>query len=661
MRIWGITGTNGKTTTTWILADFLHAAYITTVEVNTLKRTFHSGYTTPPADALASIYAEMREAGAKDCVMEVSSHAIVQDRVGFGKLTKFSGGAFLNLTEDHLDYHKTMEEYFRAKFLFAKRLAEQAAAENRKLPFVVCMDGEGAERMLHEAMNLEMLDVIPVTIAEPHFDLSQLALHGDFNKSNVLVAATLAEAAGVPHDAIQERIPQLRPRWGRFEKIACPHAYADVYVDFAHTPDAISKVLQAARQILPPFARLWIVFGAGGDRDAAKRPLMGAAAAHGADRVVVTSDNPRSENPLDIISEIEKGVTRVRPDASGFIAIPDRREAIGYALANAARGDIVLVCGKGHETTQEIAGVQYPFDDRAVAATWARDDFRLQLSAVDASSPGGAPVPREPADIAAQAAADLGELRLRRPHPPGCYVWRIRTNECGPDGFAKLPAILNLFQEAASLNAQELGFSRSNFMNQGENISWVLTRLKVKIERQPRWGDGISILTWPTTARKIAARRDFIILDSSTRKIGAATSEWMLIDLAARKIVSLPDSVGSLSDPAREPALKDDAFSQLRWTCTEPVDALEFHARRSDIDLNGHVNNVRYVEWMLECVPPERGFCKELELVFKSETFAGDRVLAEAVEVSDGVFMHKLSAPDGHVHVLAKSVWAQKE
>ena len=378
MRIFGITGTNGKTTTTWILAEFLKAAYITTVEVNTLKRRFYTGYTTPPLKMLEDIYKEMEDAGAKDCVMEVSSHAIHQNRVGFGTVTKFAGGAFMNISEDHLDYHKTMEAYFQAKLEFAKRLAQGVTARpdagRRELPpYVICMDGDESQRMLEEAGKLP-LNVLPVTIHNSRFDLSGLHLAGDYNKSNVLVAATLAEVAGVEHDEIQRMIPNLKPRWGRMEKIANPECRADIDVDFAHTPDGIEKVLAAARGFTS--GRLWIVFGAGGDRDPIKRPYMGEAAARRADFVVVTSDNPRSETPNAIISAIVEGARKVRPGLEQIAQIPDRREAIDYALRNAREGDVVIVAGKGHETTQEIAGVKHPFDDREIVRGWTASTSR---------------------------------------------------------------------------------------------------------------------------------------------------------------------------------------------------------------------------------------------------------------------------------------------
>ena len=351
MRFWGITGTNGKTTCTWIAAEFIGAVrkcgYITTVEANTGSRSFYTGYTTPPLDRLHEIYAEMEANGCTDCVMEVSSHAIHQHRTGD---TVFTGGAFTNLSEDHLDYHKTMEEYFRVKQSFATWMRES---------YVVCLDGGYGREMYEACRTIPGLKVVPVSVTEPAYDLSGLQLVGEYNRSNVLVAAALAECAGVPHAAIQRLIPTLKPRWGRLELVENPSVRAKVYVDFAHTPDGLEKVLAAARGFTR--GRLWVVFGAGGDRDPMKRPLMGEACSRLADRLVVTSDNPRSEEPTAIIAAIMRGVR-----GGEAVVEPDRLKAIRYALANAAEDDVVIIAGKGHETTQEIRGVKYPFDDREI-------------------------------------------------------------------------------------------------------------------------------------------------------------------------------------------------------------------------------------------------------------------------------------------------------
>ena len=376
MRFWGITGTNGKTTTTWITAEFINAAkdrkcgYVTTVEVNTGTRRFYTGYTTPPLNQLKEIFAEMEANGCTDCVMEVSSHAIHQHRTGD---TVFSGGVFTNLSEDHLDYHKTMEAYFDVKLDFARQIAAAHRATpdmgRRDLPpYVVCLDGGYGKEMFNAVGNLAV-NVIPVSIdcnrqQSAAFDLSELQLVGDYNKSNVLCAAALAEAAGVPHEVIQAVVSTLKPRWGRLEFVECA-SKAKVYVDFAHTPDGLEKVLAAARGFTPEGKKLWVVFGAGGDRDPMKRPLMGEACAKLADRLVVTSDNPRSEDPMAIIEAILRGV---RDQGSGIrVKVePDRKVAIELALREAGEGDVVIIAGKGHETTQEIKGVKYPFDDREV-------------------------------------------------------------------------------------------------------------------------------------------------------------------------------------------------------------------------------------------------------------------------------------------------------
>lgn len=391
MRFWGITGTNGKTTTTWIAAEFIGAdparkcGYVTTVEVNTGSRRFYTGYTTPPLAQLKEIFAEMEANGCTDCVMEVSSHAIHQHRTGD---TVFSGGVFTNLSEDHLDYHKTMEAYFGVKLDFARQIAAAHPTTpdmgRRDLPpYVVCLDGGYGREMFNAVGNLAV-NVIPVTTGEvgtdgrargprapqPDYDLSGLKLVGSYNRSNVLCAAALAEAAGVAHETIQAVIPTLRPRWGRLEEVCPAHEArgtkrkARIFVDFAHTPDGLEKVLTAARGFTPEWKDLWVVFGAGGDRDPMKRPLMGEACAKLADRLVVTSDNPRSEDPMAIIEAILGGIDGSRRQSA--VVEPDRKRAIEYALREADEGDVVIIAGKGHETTQEIKGVRYPFDDREV-------------------------------------------------------------------------------------------------------------------------------------------------------------------------------------------------------------------------------------------------------------------------------------------------------
>ena len=238
----------------------------------------------------------------------------------------------------------------------------------------------------------------------------------------------------------------------------------------------------------------------------------------------------------------------------------------------------------------------------------------------------------------------------------GVYAWPVRTYECGPDGAASMASVCNYLQEAASLNAETLAFSKSNFEAAGENISWVLTRLKVRMTRFPRWGETVSILTFPRGGRRIVAYRDFLLSGTAGEELGRATSEWMLIDLASRKVVAIPDSVFAAANTVREPVFGEESFAKLRWDCREMAgDALSFRARRGDIDLNGHVNNVHYVEWLMEGRPEAAGPCHEIDIVFKSETLAGEEVRVESVETEPGVYFHRVYAPDGRDHVIARS------
>ena len=238
----------------------------------------------------------------------------------------------------------------------------------------------------------------------------------------------------------------------------------------------------------------------------------------------------------------------------------------------------------------------------------------------------------------------------------GVYSWAVRTYECGPDGRATMASVCNWLQEAASLNAETLAFSKSDFEAAGENISWVLTRLKVRIARFPKWEEKVSILTFPRGERRIVAYRDFVLTGADGVELGRATSEWMLIDLASRKIVAIPDGVFAAANTVREPVFGEEPFAKLRWDCkAESPDALSFRARRGDIDLNGHVNNVHYVEWLMEGRPEAAGQCHEIDIVFKSEKLEGEEVRVESVETEPSEYFHRVYAPDGRDHVIARS------
>ena len=232
----------------------------------------------------------------------------------------------------------------------------------------------------------------------------------------------------------------------------------------------------------------------------------------------------------------------------------------------------------------------------------------------------------------------------------GAYSFKVRTYECDRESFVTMPSICNYLQEAASINAGELGFSKSNFDSLGENVSWVLTRLAVKMHSYPRWEDEITVETFPRGGRRIVAWRDFEIKDSTGAVIGVASSEWMLIDLGTRKIVAVPEAVLSCVDPADTPVLGENPFHKLRFPVESVEYSREFAAQKSHIDLNGHVNNVHYIEWMLEPCANARPL--EMAVVFREEAFAGDTVKVATASV-DGGFMHRVYSSAGKDHIIA--------
>lgn len=411
LDVFGITGTNGKTTTTWILAEFLKAGgrnpgYVTTVETYTGRRKFESAHTTPGQIELQGLFAEMVSSGLDSAVMEVSSHAAVQSRTAG---TRFAGAGFTNLTEDHLDYHGTMESYYAAKRDWLISLGA--------VPICVCVDGPYGKRLLDE-LKIAGCNAIACGYEADSPDFIRYVekmspLAGRYNVENVLLAAALARVSGVSEDAIMRAVPNLKPRWGRLERVPTL-SRAEVFVDFAHTDDALANVLSTVKSFAK--GNVWAVFGAGGDRDRAKRPLMGAAAAKWADRLVVTSDNPRSENPESIIDEILSGI----PSGKAFVRESDRRKAINLALSEAGEGDVVVICGKGHETTQEINGVKHPFDDREVARNCGIYAVKMRSSQGSVHISGAERI--VPASAAPDVAAALVKRALSHPRGAPDYV-----------------------------------------------------------------------------------------------------------------------------------------------------------------------------------------------------------------------------------------------
>ncbi len=373
LRTVGITGTNGKTTTAFLVRALLEAGGLRTGLLGTVGtivggRRDDAVRTTPEAIDLQRTFAAMRDAGDAAVVMEVSSHALALARAD---AIHWDVAVFTNLSQDHLDFHADMEDYFQAK----RRLFLEGAPAVR----VVNVDDEHGLRLA-----AEFPDAVTVGLERPDADLRAtdlrpsasgtrfragdleltVPLPGRFNVLNALCAVASARALGVGDEAIAAGLAGAELAPGRFEPVDEGQPFA-VLVDYAHTPDSLEHVLRAARGLSE--GRVLVVFGAGGDRDRAKRPLMGAAAAALADHVVVTSDNPRSEDPGTIIAEVLEG-TRGARDRAEVEALPDRREAIARAVELARPGDVVVVAGKGHEQGQELAGGRkVPFDDATVA------------------------------------------------------------------------------------------------------------------------------------------------------------------------------------------------------------------------------------------------------------------------------------------------------
>jgi UDP-N-acetylmuramoyl-L-alanyl-D-glutamate--2,6-diaminopimelate ligase len=418
-----VTGTNGKTSCTWWVAQALGAlgqrcGVVGTLGVGEPFAAFEpTGLTTPDAVALQTVFRRFADDGFAACAIEASSIGIVEHRLAG---TVVAVAAFTNLTQDHLDYHGSMAAYGAAKralfdtaglkaavlnvddahgHVWAQALAARPGLDlwtvsrgQPQLPDAASQQASDgtvmgarlqAREVRHTAQGLEL--VLHERGGAGHPD-SRHAMHtaliGDFNVENLLVVAGCLRARGVPLADVALALGRLTPVPGRLQRVPAVGAVGEaaqpaVVVDYAHTPDALEKALQA----LAPLAAarggdLWCVFGCGGDRDAAKRPLMGQAAVRGAAQVVVTSDNPRSEDPADIVAQVMAGA-RSSPAAGGprsVQSIVDRRAAIVHAVDRAAPGDVVLIAGKGHEQTQEIAGVKHPFCDvaEATAALWAR-------------------------------------------------------------------------------------------------------------------------------------------------------------------------------------------------------------------------------------------------------------------------------------------------
>ena len=375
LHLVGVTGTNGKTTTTYIVESMLKAAgkpaaVLGTIEYRGPGFDFAAERTTPEAPDLQKLFRQVVDARWGHAVMEVSSHAIQMKRV-LG--LQFEVAVFTNLSRDHLDFHGDMESYFQAKRKLFEGLdgarprvmvlnADDSRYEDLRSidPPRVISYGMQVATDIHPVSHQFGWEATDAMFRTPIGEVPiRTSLMGKANLFNIGAAIGVGIALGLPADAIAHGIQQLRCVPGRFESVSAGQPFR-VIVDYAHTDDALEKVLKSAREITT--GRLIVVFGCGGERDRTKRPLMGKVAARESDRAIVTSDNPRGEDPHDIISEIENGMK-----GANYRVEIDRREAIRIALAEAKQGDTVLIAGKGHETYQTIGTTSFPFDDRVVA------------------------------------------------------------------------------------------------------------------------------------------------------------------------------------------------------------------------------------------------------------------------------------------------------
>lgn len=373
LKLVGVTGTNGKTTIATLLyhlfREFGHKCGLLSTVCNYIDGTpYPSTHTTPDAISLNELLGKMANTGCEYVFMEVSSHALAQGRVGG---LEFAGGIFTNLTRDHIDFHQTMDNYLKAKKLFFDNLSRDAFAITN------IDDKNGPVMVQNTRADVKKYSVRTMAdykgrICEIHLDGMMLnfnnrefntLLTGRFNASNLLAIFAAAVELGKNPDEVLRTLSTLKPVSGRFETIHSADGFSAI-VDYAHTPDAIKNVLSTVNDVLHGRGNIITVVGAGGNRDKGKRPLMAQEAVRGSNRVIITSDNPRFENPQDIINDMLAGLDNEQQKK--VISIIDRREAIKTACALAIKGDVIVVAGKGHEDYQEIEGVKHHFDDKEV-------------------------------------------------------------------------------------------------------------------------------------------------------------------------------------------------------------------------------------------------------------------------------------------------------
>ena len=380
MKIIGVTGTNGKTTTTYLVKQLLErclgvkAGLVGSVVNMIGNEEFHAEHTTPESNDLQRLFRRMVDAGCTYCVMEVSSHSLALHRVAG---THFAAGLFTNLTQDHLDFHKTMEEYARAKAMLFPMC--DAAAGNIDDAWFAAVTEKAPQPVYTFSAKNDKADLTARDIRySPHqvrfcalegSDLVRTTLNapGEFSVYNALAALACARMAGIPLADAARELPEGRGARGRVESVPTDGNYS-IYIDYAVTPDAVENVLRTLRGVAP--GRLVMLFGCGGDRDRTKRPIMGRIASELSDFVIVTSDNPRTEDPRAIIDDILPGLEQ---GTTPYKVICDRPAAIRWAIENHADGDLILLCGKGHEDYQIIGHEKIHMDEREIVADILRE------------------------------------------------------------------------------------------------------------------------------------------------------------------------------------------------------------------------------------------------------------------------------------------------
>lgn len=374
LQLVGVTGTNGKTTIATLLYDMVSGlgykcGLISTISNRIADRTEPSTHTTPDAWHLQKLLRNMADAGCEYVFMEVSSHAIVQDRITG---LKFRGGVFTNLTHDHLDYHKTFDAYLKAKKMFFDRLDRNAFAlvnSDEKHSAIMVQNTKAAVSRygLKNSAGYRgkiMENSIDGLLMKIDDEEVHLRLIGSFNAENVMAVYAAGRLLGFEKFDVLSSLSALRGVSGRFEKVEGKINMPIGIVDYAHTPDALEKVLMTLRSMVKESRKIITVVGCGGNRDKLKRPVMGKIAAALSDRVIFTSDNPRNEEPGVILEEMKADLSQ--EDMVKILSIENRKEAIRAACQFAGSGDVILVAGKGHENYQEIKGERYPFDDRQI-------------------------------------------------------------------------------------------------------------------------------------------------------------------------------------------------------------------------------------------------------------------------------------------------------